>query len=384
MVWKIPIAAFIIFIVIIIIGAILWLYLSKRKIRYSIQKARRQGKLDAKKGRPLLNQTEFPQYIKKLLDVAEEEISRLAQDWEEKDKKLKADFCNAKFEMEEAEKARNKAREDFKSIESEFKETRKGLDKLEHVFPEKKIYWMVFWFLVLGEFPLNAIVFNLFGEAKMLTYLMAAVICFILPWGAHLTGTFLKQGLFKDKVTTTKFIIDIVIVFGVLVGIAYLRTNFFEASEVQKILNIEMSIFVTSCIFFFINALIFAVAATTSYFAHPRDPVTYRNIKWRFTEAFNNLKKSGASLRNIEVEYQRAVNKLELITSLREQSFDKQINKIPEIKNSCEIHIRAYTGINLRYCPKNEYPKCLKRKPVFEPLPKSLSILDWDCKEDKQ
>lgn len=379
MVWKIPLLPLII-LVIIIVGTIIWLYFSKRKTGYTIQKAKREGKLDAKKGRPLLNQTEFPQYIKKLLDVAEEEISRLAQDWEEKDKKLKASFCNSKFEVENTKRKLQETKKAYNENKIRYEQARNKLEQLEHI-SSKTICWIVIIILMGMEFPFTSIIFNLFGEARFLTYIMAASVCIAIPLIAHFVGVFLKKGFQKHKYWIVGLFAIILLS---LIGISYWRAEYLQISEIQNILHLKLSSSMAIFTFLMASIIIFVVAMLLSHSAHPRDPVTYRNIKWRFAEAFNNLKKSGASLRDIEVEYQRAVNKLELITSLREQSFDKQIDKIPEIRNRCETHIRAYTKINLRCRLKNEYPECLKRKPVFEPLPKSLSILDWDCKEDKQ
>lgn len=131
MVLKMPLLPLIV--LIIIIGVIIWLYFSKRKTWYTIRRARREGKLDAKRGRPLLNQTEFPQYVKKLMDVAEEEISHLAQDWEEKDKKLKADYCKAKFEVENAERKLQEIEEVHNENKMKYEQARNKLDQLEHV-----------------------------------------------------------------------------------------------------------------------------------------------------------------------------------------------------------------------------------------------------------
>jgi len=378
MVLKMPLLPLIV--LIIIIGVIIWLYFSKRKTWYTIRRARREGKLDAKRGRPLLNQTEFPQYVKKLMDVAEEEISHLAQDWEEKDKKLKADYCKAKFEVENAERKLQEIEEVHNENKIRYEQARNKLDQLEHV-SSLTICWIVIIILMGVEFPFTSIIFNLFGEARIMTYIMAASVCIVIPLIAHFVGVFLKEGFQKHKYKVVGLSVFVLLLF---IGISYWRAEYLQVSEIQNILHLKLSSSMAILTFLMASVVVFVGAMLLSYSAHPRDPVTYRNIKRRFAEALSNLRKSEASLRHAEVKHQRAVNKLMFITSLRKQSFDKQVNKIPEIRNRCEAHIRAYIKMNLRFRPKGEYPECLKRKPVFEPLPESLVELDWDCEEDKQ
>src|SRR5919109_4937145 len=58
------------------------------------------------------------------------------------------------------------------------------------VFPPV-FHWALIVFLAVGEFPLNTVVFRLFGEAEFLTYVMASTLAIIIPLigvfiGAHL------------------------------------------------------------------------------------------------------------------------------------------------------------------------------------------------------
>ena len=85
--------------------------------------------------------------------------------------------------------------------------------------------------------------------------------------------------------------------------------------------------------FLMASIIIFVVAMLLSHSAHPRDPVTYRNIRQRFAEAFNTLTKSEKNLKALEEKYKDAVRRLNIITSLRKQSFDEYSNKILEKKN---------------------------------------------------
>src|SRR2546425_10184520 len=43
------------------------------------------------------------------------------------------------------------------------------------------LHWGLIVFLGFGEFPLNTVVFRLFGEAEFLTYVMASTLALIIP-----------------------------------------------------------------------------------------------------------------------------------------------------------------------------------------------------------
>src|SRR5437762_2348730 len=48
------------------------------------------------------------------------------------------------------------------------------------VFPPV-FHWILIAFLAVGEFPLNTVVFRLFGEAEYMTYIMASTLALIIP-----------------------------------------------------------------------------------------------------------------------------------------------------------------------------------------------------------
>src|SRR5437879_13591247 len=43
------------------------------------------------------------------------------------------------------------------------------------------LHWGVILFLGIGEFPLNTVVFRLFGEAEYLTYVVASTLAIMIP-----------------------------------------------------------------------------------------------------------------------------------------------------------------------------------------------------------
>jgi hypothetical protein len=137
------------------------------------------------------------------------------------------------------------------------------------VFPPV-FHWALIVFLAVGEFPLNTVVFRLFGEAEFLTYVMASTLAIIIPLigvfiGAHLrhsipnwVGNVLIGGLTPAIVAATLYAVS-------LLRNTYIASQFSSTGYVATEGN-QMAYAL-----FALNALVFFGAAVASYFAHDPD-----------------------------------------------------------------------------------------------------------------
>jgi hypothetical protein len=137
------------------------------------------------------------------------------------------------------------------------------------VFPPV-LHWALIVFLAVGEFPLNTVVFRLFGEAEFLTYVMASTLAIIIPLigvfiGAHLrhsipnwVGNILIGGLTPAIVAATLYAVS-------LLRNTYITSQFSSTGYVATEGN-QMAYAL-----FALNALVFFGAAVASYFAHDPD-----------------------------------------------------------------------------------------------------------------
>src|SRR5207247_6824514 len=57
------------------------------------------------------------------------------------------------------------------------------------------LHWDVILFLGIGEFPLNTVVFRLFGEAEYLTYVMASTLAIMIPLIGVFIGIHMRHSL---------------------------------------------------------------------------------------------------------------------------------------------------------------------------------------------
>lgn len=341
------------------------------------------GRRDGKRGVPPVEQEQHPPYELELQKLAEENIRRTAQEWEEKDKDLKSEFCQAKFESEAAQRGLSAARDEHGDASLELEEARSLMGELygqEHLSP--RAYYLLMVLLALFEFPLNSIIFDLFGEAKALTYLMSASIALIIPLSAHFVGIFLKREPFKNGWLNTQSILllsAIVIPCLVLGFIAYMREKYFEATGVQEILGIEMEPVIIMITFLGINLLIFLVASLLSYFHHDPELQQRRQELKAAEEEFKEESKDLGHFLALERTTQRRYND---IRQLRQNEWDKKRQQALETRAIIERLIQHYRKHNLRRRDNPQQPKSFLTIPEIQ-IPRALQELDWDCSELK-
>ncbi|RMF65383.1 MAG: hypothetical protein D6743_08080, partial [Calditrichaeota bacterium] len=131
---------------------------------YSRLNAWWNGRRDGKHGIPLPEQEEYAPYELELQKLAEENIRRVAQEWEQMDRKLKSEYCKAEFQRETAQQGLKRAHEDYSEAEEGAKTAGRLIKQIygkEHFSPWFYRFLMIT--LAVVEFPLNSIVFDLFG-----------------------------------------------------------------------------------------------------------------------------------------------------------------------------------------------------------------------------
>ena len=340
-------------------------------ISYSYFGAWLNGRKDGKRGIPRTPEEHAP-YEKRLVHIANENIGRVAQKWEDEDQKLKSEFCEAKREYLDANKDCKKGGKDHsfaaKNYDDALKKKRGSSDYLHISSTAYKILMVIIGVL---EIPLTTNVFDIFGENRILTYLFAAALCISLPISAHLLGVMIKEKF--DKKVWIIFSFNLLVFVGVIVAIAYIREKFFEASEFQKVLGVQMDPTMVTIVFILIQVFIFTVATTASSFAHDPHPQLRRSLK-EFKDAKKRLEDESKDLIEAEERVDKAAEVLAKIEAIRDTTFKMYQNKVIEIKAIQERHIEVYRTQNLR-----------KRKdfsfgdyPPIE-IPKSLQEIDVDC-----
>src|SRR5207247_2080432 len=93
------------------------------------------------------------------------------------------------------------------------------------VFP-RVFHWALIAFLAVGEFPLNTVVFRLFGEAEYLTYVMASTLAITIPLIGVFIGVHVRHVVPKWLGNLLIGILTPVVVAATLYAVSLLRNTY--------------------------------------------------------------------------------------------------------------------------------------------------------------
>lgn len=125
-------------------------------------------------------------------------------------------------------------------------------------------------FLGLGEFPLNTVVFRLFGEPEFLTYVMASTLAITIPLIGVFIGVQLRHSLPRLAGNLLIGIGTPLAVGAALFAVSLLRNTyiFSQFSAASPVAPDQGSL---AWALFALNSLVFFAATAASYFAHDPD-----------------------------------------------------------------------------------------------------------------
>src|SRR5438128_2234286 len=137
------------------------------------------------------------------------------------------------------------------------------------VFP-RVFHWALIAFLAVGEFPLNTVVFRLFGEAEYLTYVMASTLAITIPLIGVFLGVHVWHVVPKWLGNRLSGILTPVVVSATLYAVSLLR-NTYITSQFSGNGQVSAEGNQMAYALFALNALVFFAATVASYFAHDPD-----------------------------------------------------------------------------------------------------------------
>lgn len=366
---------------------------------YSYRSVRRKGLRDGRSWRwvmwpfrarkdpiPSLDQ-ETAGFETEIRHAAETDMREQAQRWQTEDGVLKTEFCQALMERRQASLAFRTEAGRESSAAAAFEEIKDKYFALEA--PLLSRTWMHFWLVFIGiaEFVLNASVFQVLGQSRIETYLVALGLAFVIPYLAHWLGQALRQ---EDKEP-----LDIIIILGLtpttvlfgLFALARFRGDFFQAMDIQRLLGLQMTSQEATYLFLLLNILLFLAAMLCSYAGSPREMARHRRLRKSYQAALRSLKKESAESRTAatklgaaEARYQRArETRGKRYKSLREEALS--------IKENGEWLVAVYRSANMESRTSASVPLCFQDGAAHRVLrlPGSLTppnVLDWDCGEE--
>ncbi len=222
-----------------------------------------EGEKDGKRNIPEMGSYMNAQYELALIARGEQEVQRRYEEASVRIAKLQPVFHAYKKQFEDMAARLAILIEGHKARKKEL-----GRD-VSAAFPYVYHIYLIL-FLGVGEFPLNTIVFRLFGEAEYLTYIMASTIAISIPLLGHFIGVYLKQSI---PPTAGKAAIGLMIPISVgaaLVAVSMMRGTYVssQAALAASAPNEGNSL---AYALFSLNMLVFCGAVVSSYFAHDAD-----------------------------------------------------------------------------------------------------------------
>lgn len=357
---------------------------------YTERKVKRQGKKDGRNWKwkffpfekepkspiPPDDQTEYADYEILLKEAAENDMQKIATAWEAKDEKLKINFCKAKNELESAEKELPKEKQEELIAYNEYKKAQDELLNLSA--PTLSPFWMYFWLFVIGigEFFLNSVVFQIFGQRMFETYLMALGLAVAIPILGHEFGKLLKQEKKRYKEYWIIVLIPI-ITLVVLFGLAILRAKFFEVAGIQEVLGLKISPTTGTLIFLFINIFLFFISAILSYAGSYPEHEEYKRRKKRYKYAWKNYKKESADVGKVQHRLVKAQKHYIKAKQKRKKVFEYFKGLLKEKKENYEHFVAVYRYQNISQ--RGKRPPCFNNPILPVQFPESLQNLDETC-----
>jgi hypothetical protein len=230
---------------------------------------------------------------------------------------------------------------------------------------------------------MNSIVFDILGEAKLLTYLLAAGLGVIIPLSAHYMGIILRrESPLESLKAALKAGILFILVAIVLLGLAYLREKFVAGAGVASLLGIEMDPKMVTILFLSINFLIFAVATLASYMVHidvtDEKIRSYHITRRSMRDVEELLNDTSTSLDKLIAKRDNVEEHLSRLMVTREKIFHKNRELAEGHRDTAQWLINIYRTSNMRARKDPQMPKCFKTMPTFDISPFDGS-LDEEC-----
>ena len=213
-------------------------------------------------------------------------------------RKLQDDEARIKANYD-SNKAQHDQRFQLRAARDAYDQAKKRFDIMFSKVGRMPIEYVPHWLYVvfatiifLGEIPLNAIVFQIFGENQVMTWVMAFVIGLSIPLSSHFIG--IKAREHEGKVNYAN-VIKALAVTAILVialhDLSQMRHDYLLS--MKDALGLDDRLVETSYLFFWLNLAVFGAAIILSYLSH--DPIPgYRELQKEYENSQRRLAKEEA------------------------------------------------------------------------------------------
>ncbi len=366
------------------------------KQEYNDDRLRTQAKGDAEAGMPRANSSEHSPFEVELAhaasDLANQVAAKFRSALEILDARIKADTqrINAEHEHEVEHLSRqhgvksealensfglNDAHRQLEKVDSRYDQM---LDKHGRIPVKYVPHWLYIIFataIFLGEIPLNAIVFQIFGENQIMTWVMAFVIGLCVPLTAHFIGIKLREhGDGFHLANTLKALAVFVVIAIALYGLSLMRQTYL--GEFKKELGLTDLLVERSFLFFWLNMAVFVAAIIVSYLAHDSVPGfeglahhqsrTRKNVsreeKKRVHELLKVNEEMSKAKHKANQRYRDAMAEVTMLKGVYDQILKEGQSHESRCVEVLGLLLSIYRNENLARRSDKEEPPCFRKK----------------------
>lgn len=311
--------------------------------------AERAGRRDGSGDSPVpgMQDKDVSQFEHRMTNMFETDIRAIEKAFGEEDAKYSTRYVQAKEEYERAKEPHERRRKKIKR------------DVIVHLGHWK--YLLLMSIVILVEIPVNLVVFlGMFGEAMILTIILATGVSILVGLMAHLTGKNVRQHGPKLWLLAPTTLIT-----ALLGGIAYLRVMYFGHPDPEDLKYMPEALkhiepLMLGIFYLVLNLVIYVIATWLAYEAHEAD--------YNYHEQYKLMKKW-------EKEYVR-------LKERRDLNQRRWYSEAEEVVDLAQQVLYRYREINLAARANKAAPM------VWSDLTKVMDVknyrLNWREPEDKE
>ena len=328
---------------------------------------------------PPMNSEAPSAYQDYLVNIVHENLERIGQMWANADKKLQANCLHWGQRRNQLTDQLERTEKDHEEAEKDHDFARQSAEQVEAPSINRFLYSGLVTLITFAEIVFNGTIFNIFGESRVFTILMAIGLMIAIPVLSHFIGVKLKI----TKKTATDIGIMVVCALTLVAGlssIAIAREKFFEANRVIETLGIDWSKESITWIFLSVNLVLIMAVVVLAYEYGVRDPHSYKNTQNRLHQARRVQAEESNEIEVLSRERTQVEEKLNQACAVRRQTFEEFHHLAQEEKDKGERNINLYRAANMDAREDKTRPISFLIAPdTLITLPENL--LKLDCSE---
>ena len=316
-------------------------------------RVRREGRRDGRQGIPSQNDPTSSVWLR-IKQSGDEGVQFIAAAWREVNRGLRGRWHQLEHKAHELRKQIAHRSKLVEKAEKHLDQRENALEKKTSALEEgpvrdrlgPTIYRSALALIFIGEFPLNAVAFRIFGEPDYLTYIMTTALAVAFIVGAHTLGVQLRA----TKIEWPILVLASLGPLALVIAVAVVREHYLalEAATAHDTgLNVLGPAWGTF-VFAIVNLAIFFGATLLSYLHHDHDARELARLKKEVRLAERDLSKKSEACQTVERQLAKVRAEADLLRAWGEEELEKAKDLQAAERNRRQFLMMEYKTWNLR------------------------------------